>query len=32
MGTSTEKMKDGAGHIVIYEVDTGKFTGYGLPS
>jgi type II secretory pathway component GspD/PulD (secretin) len=32
MGTSTEKMKDGAGHVVTYEVDTGKFTGYGLPS
>ncbi len=32
MGTSTEKMKGGAGQIVIYDVQTGKFTGYGLPS
>ncbi len=32
MGTSTERMKGGAGHIVIYEVRTGRFTGYGLPS
>jgi prepilin-type N-terminal cleavage/methylation domain-containing protein len=32
MGTSTERMKGGAGHVVIYDVLTGKFTGYGLPS
>ncbi|HEX7343622.1 MAG TPA: prepilin-type N-terminal cleavage/methylation domain-containing protein [bacterium] len=32
MGTSTERMKGGAGHVVIYDVQTGKFTGYGLPS
>jgi prepilin-type N-terminal cleavage/methylation domain-containing protein len=32
MGTSTEKMKGGAGQVVIYEVQTGKFSGYGLPS
>ena len=32
MGTSTERMKGGAGQIVIYDVQTGKFTGYGLPS
>lgn len=32
MGTSTEKMKGGAGQVVIYDVLTGKFTGYGLPS
>ncbi len=32
MGTSTEKMKGGAGQIIIYNVQTGKFTGYGLPS
>lgn len=32
MGTSTEKMKGGAGHVVIYEVREGKFTGYGLPT
>lgn len=32
MGTSTEKMKGGAGHVVIYEIRTGRFTGYGLPS
>ena len=31
-GTSTEKMKGGAGQIVTYDVLTGKFTGYGLPS
>jgi prepilin-type N-terminal cleavage/methylation domain-containing protein len=32
MGTSTEKMKGGAGEVVVYEVREGKFTGYGLPS
>lgn len=32
MATSTEKMKGGAGEVVIYEVLQGKFTGYGLPS
>jgi prepilin-type N-terminal cleavage/methylation domain-containing protein len=32
MATSTERMKGGAGQIVIYDVQTGKFTGYGLPS
>ena len=30
--TSTEKMKGGAGEVVIYEVKEGRFTGYGLPS
>jgi prepilin-type N-terminal cleavage/methylation domain-containing protein len=30
--TSTEKMKGGAGQVVYYDVRTGKFTGYGLPS
>ncbi len=32
MGTSTERMKGGAGEVVIYEVREGKFTGYGLPT
>lgn len=32
MGTSTEKMKGGAGEVVVYEVREGRFTGYGLPS
>lgn len=32
MGTSTERMRGGAGQVVIYDVATGKFTGYGLPS
>ncbi len=32
MGTSTERMKGGAGQVVIFDVATGKFTGYGLPS
>ncbi len=30
--TSTEKMKGGAGEVVVYEVSQGRFTGYGLPS
>lgn len=30
--TSTPEMRGGEGHIVIYDVPTGKFTGYGLPS
>jgi len=32
MATSTERMKGGAGQVVIFDVATGKFTGYGLPS
>ncbi|RJP79814.1 MAG: prepilin-type N-terminal cleavage/methylation domain-containing protein [Candidatus Zixiibacteriota bacterium] len=32
ISTSTEKMKGGAGKIVMYDVRTGKFSGYGLPS
>jgi len=32
MATSTERMKGGAGKVVIYDIQTGKFTGYGLPS
>jgi prepilin-type N-terminal cleavage/methylation domain-containing protein len=32
MATSTEKMKGGAGEVVVYEVSEGKFIGYGLPS
>ncbi len=32
MATSTEKMKGGAGNVVVYEVKEGRFTGYGLPS
>lgn len=27
---STEKMADGAGHIITYDVETGTFSGYGL--
>ena len=30
--TSTSEMRGGEGHIVIYDIATGKFTGYGLPS
>ena len=29
---STSEMKGGAGHVVTYNVDTGIFEGYGLPS
>lgn len=29
---STSEMKGGAGHVVTYNVDTGLFEGYGLPS
>lgn len=29
---STSEMKGGAGHTVTYNVDTGTFEGYGLPS
>lgn len=29
---SLPEMKGGAGHIVTYEVETGTFKGYGLPS
>ena len=29
--TSTEEMSGGAGHEVVYDVDNGKFTGYGSP-
>ena len=31
-GISTSEMKGGAGHVVLFDVETGKFTGYGLPS
>jgi type IV pilus assembly protein PilE len=31
-GTSTSEMKGGAGQTVTYNVDTGKFEGYGLPT
>ncbi|NQV16294.1 prepilin-type N-terminal cleavage/methylation domain-containing protein [bacterium] len=27
---STEEMKQGAGHEVVYNCETGKFTGYGF--
>jgi len=27
---STEEMKQGAGHEVVYNTETGKFTGYGF--
>ena len=29
---STSEMKGGAGHVVTYNVDSGLFEGYGLPS
>ena len=29
MATSTEKMDGGADKIVTFDVETGKFTGYG---
>ncbi|MFH1863214.1 MAG: prepilin-type N-terminal cleavage/methylation domain-containing protein [bacterium] len=32
IGTSTDKMRGGAGQVVYYDVEIGKFTGYGLPS
>lgn len=31
-GISTAEMKGGAGHVVLFDVQTGRFTGYGLPS
>ena len=31
-GVSTSEMKGGAGHVVLFDVETGRFTGYGLPS
>jgi prepilin-type N-terminal cleavage/methylation domain-containing protein len=31
-GISTAEMKGGAGHVVLFDVNTGRFTGYGLPS
>jgi len=30
-GTSTEQMRGGAGHQVIYHINDGTWTGYGLP-
>ena len=32
ISTSTEKMRGGAGRMVYYDVQQGRFTGYGLPS
>lgn len=29
---STAEMKGGAGHTVLFDVATGRFTGYGLPT
>jgi type II secretion system protein G len=29
---STAEMKGGAGHVVLYDTVTGRFTGYGLPT
>ncbi len=29
---STSEMKGGAGHVVLFDVETGRFTGYGLPA
>ena len=28
---STSEMKGGPGHVVLYDVQSGKFTGYGSP-
>ena len=30
--TSTDKMKGGAGHVILFDIQTGRFTGYGLAS
>jgi prepilin-type N-terminal cleavage/methylation domain-containing protein len=30
--TSTPEMRGGEGHSVVYDIPTGTFTGYGLPS
>jgi len=29
---STAEMKGGAGHVVLFDIQTGRFSGYGLPS
>lgn len=29
---STSEMRGGAGHPVVFDVETGKFSGYGLPT
>ncbi len=29
---STAEMKGGAGHVVLFDVVTGRFSGYGLPT
>ncbi len=29
---STPDMRGGAGHVILFDVQTGRFTGYGLPS
>ncbi|MBM3328785.1 MAG: prepilin-type N-terminal cleavage/methylation domain-containing protein [Calditrichaeota bacterium] len=29
---STAEMKGGAGHMVVFDVQTGRFQGYGLPT
>lgn len=31
-GISTAEMKGGAGHVVLYDIQTGRFSGYGLPT
>lgn len=31
-GISTAEMKGGAGHVVLFDVQSGRFTGYGLPT
>ena len=31
-GTSTEQMRGGAGHQVIYNIQDGSWSGYGLPT
>lgn len=30
--TSTEQMKGGSGHSVIYNIEDGTWTGYGMPT
>ncbi len=29
---STGKMRGGAGHVILFDIQTGRFMGYGLPS
>ncbi len=29
---STSEMKGGAGHTILFDIETGRFSGYGLPT